>query len=170
MYLFYCYSFYLLDWLHQWFPDFLFPEHLIFAVLSVDHNKNWSIRSITNLGTILINKMRCNIILCTRLTEIFCRYKILQEKCKIKKTISTYFMILLSGKTYHYSISVVEHLGPGRKKPKFCGRTEWERLDEKCPRCREIKQIHDRTLQLGMFTWWVAKSNVNRRFFCEIQL
>jgi len=34
-----------------------------------------------------------------------------------------YFMILRAEKNYHYSISVVEHLGPGCKKPKFCGRT-----------------------------------------------
>ena len=92
-----------------------FPEHLMFAVLSVDHYKNWFISSITNLGTILINKIRCNITLCNLLTDRFYKYKILQEKCKIKKTISMYFMIL------RYGISVVEHLGPGRKKPKFCG-------------------------------------------------
>jgi hypothetical protein len=147
-----------------------FPEQLIFTVISVDHHKNWFMRSITKLGTILINKIRCNIILCTLLTVRFYRNKILQEKCKIKKTISMYFMILRSGKNYHYSISVVEHLGPGRKKRKFCGRTVRERLDEKCLRCREKSKFHDRTLVLGTFTWWVAKINVDRHFFCETQL
>jgi len=75
-----------------------------------------------------------------------------------------YFMIL------RYGISVVEHLGPGRKKPKFCGWTMWERLDEKRLRCREKSKFHDRALVLGTFTWRVAKINVNRDFFCETLL
>jgi hypothetical protein len=96
--------------------------------------------------------MRCNIILCTLLTERFYRYKISQEKCKIKKTISMHFTILRAGKNYHYSTSVMEHLGPGRKKPKSCGRTQWERLDENRLRCRGKNKFHDRTLVLGTFT------------------
>jgi hypothetical protein len=112
-----------------------FPEHLIFAGLSVHHHKNWFIRSIPNLGTILINKIRCNIVLCALLTERFYRYKILQEKCKIKKTISMYFTILRYGKTtitrfqwWNTSVQVVRNQSSVGEQ---CGNDKYVRCREK---------------------------------------